>query len=84
MRVKTSVHRGRRLRLVEYTPRMAVHWCEQGHLGYVLEGRLEVSFPEETVVFGAGDGVVIPAGPEHRHMGRALTEVVRVFFVEDV
>jgi mannose-6-phosphate isomerase-like protein (cupin superfamily) len=84
LRVKVSVRRGRRLRLVEYTPAMAAHWCEEGHLGYILEGRLEVCFPGETVVFGPGDGVVIPAGPEHRHMGRALTEVVRVVFVEDV
>ena len=84
MRVKECRHEGRLLRLVEYTPGMEAHWCEQGHTGYVVDGRLEVSFPAETVVFESGDGVVIPSGPEHRHRGRALTEVVRIVFVEDV
>ena len=84
MRFKARLDGGRRLRLVEYTPAMAAHWCEQGHTGYVLEGRLEVEFPAETVLFEPGDGVVIPAGPEHRHTGRALTDVVRVVFVEDM
>ena len=84
MRFKEHVRGGRRLRLVEYTPEMAPHWCERGHLGYVLDGRLEISFSDEVVVLETGDGVDIPSGPEHRHMGRALTEVVRVIFVEDV
>ena len=84
MRVKEHVHAGRRLRLVEYTPRMALHCCERGHLGYVLEGRLEVSFSGEVVVFEPGDVVAIPSGPEHSHRGRALTEVVRIVYVEDV
>ena len=84
MRVKEHRHAGRCARLVEYTPRMAPHWCERGHLGYVLEGRLEVSFAGEAVVFEPGDGVAIPAGPEHRHLARALTDVVRIIFVEDV
>ena len=84
MRVKELSHAGRCVRLVEYTPRMAPHWCERGHLGCVLEGRLEVRFAGDAVVFEPGDGVVIPEGPEHRHQGRALTDVVRVVFVEDV
>lgn len=84
MRVKEHHHAGHCVRLVEYTPRMAPHWCERGHLGYVLEGRLEVSFPGEVVVFEPGDGVAIPSGPEHRHRGRALTDVVRIIYVEDV
>jgi quercetin dioxygenase-like cupin family protein len=84
MRFKACLHRGRRLRLVEYTPGMETHWCEQGHIGYVLAGQLEVSFPDETRVYGPGDGIFIPNGVEHRHAGRALTDVVRVVFVEDV
>ena len=84
MRFKVCSREGRRLRLVEYTPELEPHWCEQGHFGYVLDGQLEVSFPAETIVYRPGDGVVIPSGPEHRHMGRALTDVVRAVFVEDV
>ncbi len=84
MRAKTVRLGARQLRLVEYTPELAPHWCELGHLGYVLEGRLEVEFPAGAVVFEPGDGLTISAGPEHRHRGCALTDVVRVVFVEDV
>jgi hypothetical protein len=28
--------------------------------------------------------VFIPSGSEHKHMGKALTDIVRVIFVEEV
>ncbi|UCF33896.1 MAG: cupin domain-containing protein [Phycisphaerales bacterium] len=84
LRFKAFQHGGRQLRLVEYTPEMEPHWCEKGHVGYFLEGRFEIAFDEETAVYEAGDGVFIPPGRKHRHMGKALTEVVRAVFVEDV
>ncbi len=74
---------GRRLRLVEYAGSMPLHWCERGHVGYVLDGRLEIEFEGETVVYEPGDGVCIPDGAEHRHRARVLTDVARVFFVEE-
>lgn len=83
-RAKAAGHGGKRLRLVEYTPAMEPHWCENGHIGYVLDGRFEIRFDDETVIYESGDGVFIPAGRQHRHMGRALTDVVRCVFVEDV
>ncbi len=83
VRFKAVSHGGRRLRLVEYTPEMSPHWCDHGHIGYLLAGRFEIRFDRETLVYNTGDGVFIPAGPEHRHMARALSEVVRVVFVED-
>lgn len=82
-RSKTMGHGGRQLRLVEYTPAMEPHWCEKGHIGYVLDGRFEIRFDDETAVYEGGDGVFIPSGRQHRHMGRALTDVVRCVFVED-
>jgi quercetin dioxygenase-like cupin family protein len=84
LRFKAVRQGGRQLRLVEYTNEMEPHWCEKGHIGYVLEGQLEIRFPGEVCTYAAGDGVFIPAGPEHKHMGRALTDVVRVLFVEEV
>lgn len=74
---------GRRLRLVEYSRAMPPHWCARGHCGYVLEGRIEIEFEDGTRVFGEGEGVFIPDGEEHRHRARALSDVVRVVFVED-
>ena len=84
VRSKTLEHGGKKLRLVEYTPAMKPHWCEKGHIGCVLEGRFEIRFDDEVVVCELGDGVFIPSGREHRHRGKALTDIVRVVFVEDV
>ena len=84
LRFKAFQHQGRRLRLVEYTKEMELHWCEKGHIGYIIEGRFEIRFDADVLIYNAGDGVFIPPGKEHRHMGRALTEVVKAIFVEDV
>ena len=35
-------------------------------------------------IYNPGDGIFIPSGPEHKHMGRALTDLVRAVFVEEV
>jgi quercetin dioxygenase-like cupin family protein len=83
LRFKVLRREGRQLRLVEYTPEMEPHWCEKGHVGYLLEGRFEITFDGETTVYEAADGVFIPPGRKHRHMGKALTEMVRAVFVED-
>lgn len=63
---------------------MDPHWCEKGHIGYVLEGQIEIAFDDEVIVLSPGDGVFIPTGREHRHMGKVLTDLVRIVFVEDV
>ena len=83
LRARTVKQGGRQLRLVEYFPEMEPHWCDRGHCGYVLEGRFEIRFDSGTVVLEEGDGIFIPPGAEHRHMGRVLSDRVRVVFVED-
>jgi quercetin dioxygenase-like cupin family protein len=84
LRFKAFQHQGRQLRLVEYTKEMELHWCERGHIGYILEGQFEIRFDGEMQIYNAGDGVFIPSGKEHRHMGKVLTDVVRAVFVEEV
>lgn len=74
----------KQLRLVEYTQEMEHHWCEKGHIGYVLEGQFEIEFSNESYIYNPGDGVFIMDGPEHKHMGKPLTKIVKVVFVEDV
>ena len=83
--IRGKVHfcNGKRLRLAEFTQDVEPHWCERGHMGYVLDGRMEITVGGETLVFGPGDGVFLPAGEEHKHMARILTDKVTVFFVED-
>ena len=57
----------RRLRLVEFTKGFTEpHWCTKGHIGYVLEGELDIDFAGDVVRFSAGDGLFIPEGQETR------------------
>jgi quercetin dioxygenase-like cupin family protein len=83
VRHKAMKQGDKQLRLVEYSKDMEPHWCEKGHIGYILEGQFEITFENERLVYNPGDGVFIPSGAEHRHSGRVLSEFVRVVFVED-
>ena len=84
MRQKNQRIGSQQLRLVEYSKNLSPHWCEKGHVGYVIEGQMEIKFGHEVLQYSPGDGIFIPGGQEHRHMGRALTDKVTVIFVEDV
>ena len=84
LRFKARRGHGKQLRLVEYGREMEPHWCEKGHLGYILDGRFEIAFDSGVVVYEPGDGIFIPSGRAHRHMGKSLTEVVRAVMIEDL
>jgi quercetin dioxygenase-like cupin family protein len=74
----------KKLRLAEFTKDFVEpDWCTKGHIGYVLEGQMEIDFYGKTVVFGPGDGVFIPAGEKHKHKGKVLTEAVKLILMED-
>ena len=73
-----------RIRLVEYSKDMPLHWCEKGHYGYLIDGQLEIEFENEKIVYKSGDGIFIPDGSDHKHRGKVLTEKVSVFFIEEV
>jgi quercetin dioxygenase-like cupin family protein len=84
--VKSKIYRhgDKQLRLVIYSEEMPLHWCEEGHYGYILEGQLEIEFQNEKIVYRTGDGVFIPGGQKYRHRAKVLSEFVKVIFVEDV
>jgi quercetin dioxygenase-like cupin family protein len=85
VRFKAFEKTGRKLRLVEFAKEFVEpDWCAKGHIGYILEGKIEIDFNGESIVFGPGDGVFIPAGSEHKHKGKVLTDVVKAILVEDV
>jgi quercetin dioxygenase-like cupin family protein len=73
-----------RLRLVEYSKEMPPHWCEKGHYGYVIEGRMEIEYADGRVIYNPGDGIFIPDGPEHKHRARILSDKALVFFLEKI
>ena len=85
LRTKTVQMDPGRMRLLELAPELChPEWCTVGHVGYILEGVLEVRFADEVLVYEPGDGIVIPGGEAHKHIPRALTEVVRMFIVDEV
>lgn len=84
VRCKILRHDTRQLRLVEYTREMPLHWCEKGHIGYILEDQLEIEHENRRIIYQAGNGVFIPGGKKHQHKAKVLTDIVRVIFVEDV
>ncbi len=74
----------RKLRLVEFSKEfIEANWCTKGHIGYILEGKMEIDFNGNIIVFGPGDGIFIPAGEKHKHKGRVLTSTVKAVLVED-
>jgi uncharacterized cupin superfamily protein len=84
VRFKVQKVGANQLRLLEFSRDLEhPHWCTTGHLGYVLEGEMEIEFTTGVVVFRAGDGLAIPAGEVEKHRPRALTDRVRMVFVED-
>ncbi len=73
------------VRLLELSPEFVeLQYCEKGHVGFVLEGELEIEFSGHAVRFSQGSALMIPAGKAHGHKARAVTTLVRLFLVEDV
>ncbi|MBC2697782.1 MAG: cupin domain-containing protein [ANME-2 cluster archaeon] len=84
-RFKAYKQNGKQVRLVEFTDELVeTDWCTEGHIVYILEGQLEVNFNGNMVVFNKGDGLFIPASEKNKHIGKALTKVVKMIIVEDV
>ena len=82
-RFKAFDRDGSRLRLLELTPRfIEADWCRKGHIGVVLEGRLEIDFSGRVERFEPGQALFIPSGEPSQHKAHALSERVLLFVVE--
>lgn len=85
VRQKVYCEGSRQVRLVEFeTSDGAEHWCETGHIGYVLKGALSISFNGAVVAFEAGDGLFIPAGEASKHRSVAIASGTLLLMVEDL
>ncbi len=84
IRSKTGLGDGRQIRLVELEGNDREHdWCVTGHVGYVLEGELEIAFEDRTERFTTGAGFFIRSGEDERHKSKAVGRRVVLFLVED-
>jgi ethanolamine utilization protein EutQ (cupin superfamily) len=85
VRFKVYEQDGRKLRLAEFTEDFVeTDWCTKGHIGYVLDGQMEIDFGGKVIMFGPCDGLFIPAGEKHKHKAKVLTDTLKIILVEDV
>jgi hypothetical protein len=83
VRFKAIVRDGRQLRVVEFTRDFVeLGWCTKGHIGYVLEGTLEIAFPHGKVRFSSEDGIFILEGESEKHKASVIGEKVTLVLVE--
>jgi hypothetical protein len=84
VRCKTIACDGRSLRLVEFSREfLESDWCMKEHIGYVLEGEIEIIFGDgRRETFSAGDGIFIREGAPEQHKARVLGSLARLVLVE--
>jgi quercetin dioxygenase-like cupin family protein len=85
VRYKTYREQSRQLRLVEFdTGEGFQDWCEQGHIGYVLAGGLDIEVQGTVLSLAAGDGLFLPAGTAAAHRALSIVPGTRLVMVEDI
>ena len=85
VRFKAYCQGSRQLRLVEFTTTEGdPHWCEQGHIGYVLRGGLDIDVNGQVVSLVAGNGLFIPTGQASAHRGVRIAQGTQLLMVEDL
>lgn len=83
VRFKAAGRNGRKLRLVEFTrAHSEKDWCREQHIGWVLQGELEITFADRTERYRAGDGIFILGGSGEKHRARVISYRVRLVLVE--
>lgn len=72
-----------RMRVVEYSPGyVADHWCDRGHVIYVLEGTLETELKDgRRFSFAAGSGYTVSDFGDAAHRSSTVTGA-KLFIVD--
>ncbi|MCT8974453.1 MULTISPECIES: hypothetical protein [Microbaculum] len=86
LRVKAVQEGPRTIRLVEFQGGFVEPgWCEKGHVGFVVSGRLTVEFDSGVEVFEPGQGLFFTPGTGGRHKVRQPDgETAHVFLTEPI
>ncbi len=84
LRVKAVQEGARTIRLAEFRGGFEEPgWCEKGHVGFVVSGRLTVEFDGSTEIFEAGDALFIASGAAGRHKVRQPAGQDAVLFLTE-
>ncbi|MFX1394087.1 MAG: cupin domain-containing protein [Promethearchaeota archaeon] len=85
VRFKSFIFDNTQVRLVEFTDEFVEpDWCTKGHIGYVLEGELEINFDGNIVKYRKDNGLFIPKGAEHKHKAKTITKTVKLILIEEI
>ncbi len=84
VRQKVVEQEDKQIRLLEFSRDFVeLDWCTRGHIGYVLDGQLEIDFNGTPIIYSPGDAATIPDGDSHKHKARSITDTVTIFVVEN-
>ncbi len=84
IRSKAFEQNGRKVRLLELKKGLEhPNWCKTGHIGYVIEGKIEIEFSGGTEKYSKGEGIFILSGEMEKHIPKPITDKVVLFMVED-
>ena len=85
VRVKQVQRGDRRIRLIEFSEDFEeADWCRTGHVGFVIDGTLEIDFGSHIVTLSAGDGLFIPPGECSKHKACVRHGKATLFVVEQL
>ena len=84
VRQKVIEQNGKQFRLLEFSKDfIELDWCTKGHIGYILNGQLEIAFVGKSILYGPGDVATIPDSVDHKHKAKSVTDKVTIFVVEN-
>jgi hypothetical protein len=84
-RLKAFCSGTKQLRLLELTSEFVEpDWCEKGHVGFVVQGELEIDFHGHLVRYPEGSVISIPSGTANGHKARSIAAVTQLFLVEEI
>ncbi|MDA0285591.1 MAG: hypothetical protein O3B13_16740 [Planctomycetota bacterium] len=83
VRVKQVDRGNQRIRLIEFSENFVeTDWCRTGHIGYVIDGKLEIDFGSHIVELSAGDGLFISPGESSKHKARVPRGKATLYVIE--
>lgn len=83
-RQKVAIRHGKRMRLIELAESFVeADWCTKGHVGYVLDGELELSFADRVERLRPGQAFIVRSGDADKHKARAVWALARLLVVDD-
>lgn len=84
LRTKHVVRGNQCIRLIEFSDEFTeTDWCRKGHIGFVVDGQLEIDINGQVVKFNGGDGLFIPPGESSQHKARVPRGKAILFVVEN-